>query len=269
VRAVASLVDAGPPPLALTPQRRARLLVVAGSVPPAVILGLMALLAGPLIAVLVTVAVGGALASWLWWGGERRVLTALAARPALPSDDARLLNLVDGLCAASGVRQPRVLISEDPGLNLLVAGRSTDRAILAVTSGLLSGLSRIELEGVLADGLVQIRRGDIVAATVAVATFGLAWRFAFDAGDHDAEVDRAGMALTRYPPALASAFETMDRLGTTVAGVAPSMAPLWLAHPGPRRSAPGAAPTDTGDAAATSALARPPLLARASLLREL
>lgn len=236
----------------MTPLRRAQVLIAAGSVPPAVILGLVCLLIGPVVAVIVAVAVLVVAAAWLWVGGQRQVLAAVGGRTADAITEARLINLVDGLCSTAGVRQPRLKVIDDPGLNLLVAGRRDEDAVLAVTTGLLQGLSRIQLEGVLADGLVQIRRGDIVPATVAVATFGLGVRFVLGEGDHDAEIDEAGVALTRYPPALISALETMDREGTAVAGVRSSMAHLWLADP-----LPGGART------------RPPLAERASALRQL
>jgi heat shock protein HtpX len=238
-------------PRAVSPRRRAQVLVAAGALVPAIVLGLIALVLGPLVAVVVFVVVVAAAAAWLWGAGERQVLASLRGRPATASSDARLLNLVEGLCTAAGLRPPRVVVTPHQGLNLLVAGRSADRAVLAVTAGLTEHLSRIELEGVLADGLVQIRRGDIIPTTIAVGMFGLGARWAAGSGDHDAEVDRAGVALTRYPPALASAFETMDRLGMAVPDAPPSVAPLWLADPRPAASE------------------RHPLAPRVSALREL
>ncbi len=251
--------DARHPPLVVTPLRRAQILVAAGAVPPALVLGVMALLFGPIEAVLVFVVVATGTAAWLCVAGERHVVASLGARPADPVTDARLLNLIDGLCTTAGLRPPRVLVTPHDGLNLLVTGRSSERAVLAVTTGLVEHLSRIELEGVLADGLVQIRRGDIVPATIAVATFGLGTRFAVGDPDHDAGVDRAGAALTRYPPALIRALETMDRLGTAVDGVPSSVAPLWLADP---------LPAPAGELAGRPS-GRPALNERVTALREL
>lgn len=245
----------------MTPLRRAQLLASVGALLPALAVGLIALLAGPIVAVVLFVAVGAGVGAWLWWGVERQVLASLGGRPADLQRDARLLNLIDGLCITAGVRQPNVVVTEDAGLNLLVAGHSPERATLAVTTGLVESLSRIELEGVLADGLVQIRRGDIVPATVVVAFFGIGARFAGGNGDRAGEIDRAGVALTRYPPALVSAFETMQRHGTAVAGVRSSMAHLWLADP-------TTDPASAGRAAGGDSR-RPALAARVSALREL
>ncbi|MDQ2728278.1 MAG: hypothetical protein M3Y91_10550 [Actinomycetota bacterium] len=256
-------VDRRPPPV--TPLRRAQVLVGAGAFLPAITLGLIALVLGPIVAVVVFIVAAAGAATWLWGAGERRVLASLRGRPASVSTDARLLNLIDGLCTTAGLRQPRVIVTPHSGLNLLVAGRSADKAVLAVTSGLVENLSRIELEGVLADGLVQIRRGDIIPATVAVAIFGLGARWAAGVGDHDAEVDLAGVALTRYPPALVSAFETMDRLGTALPEVPSSLAGLWLADP--RTPAPTG--TEAPGEAGTRSFRRPALAERVSALREL
>lgn len=256
---------------AVTPLRRAQVLVGAAALPPAIVLGLIALVLGPIAAVVVFVVAAAGTAAWLWGAGERQVLSSLGGRPAVASTDARLLNLIDGLCTTAGLRPPRVIVTPHQELNLLAAGRSTERAVLAVTTGLVQNLSRIELEGVLADGLVQIRRGDIIPATVAVATFGLGARWAVGAGDHDADVDLAGVALTRYPPALVSAFETMDRLGTAVPDVPPSVAGLWLADPRPAPAAgvPSGDGGGSGVDAGVRSSGRPPLAERVSALREL
>lgn len=255
-------------PTRVTPPRRAQVLVLAGALLPALIVGLIALVVGPLVAVVVFIGVAAAASIWLWGAGERQVLASLGGRSAADRTDARLLNLVDGLCTTAGLRPPRVIVTPHKGLNLLVAGRSADRAVLAVTTGLVENLSRVELEGVLADGLVQIRRGDIIPATVAVAAFGLGARWA-GTGDHDAEVDLAGVALTRYPPALVSAFETMDRLGTAVAGVPSPVVPLWLADPRPTPEGVVAGGRQPVGGGRTRPPGRSLLVERVSALREL
>jgi Zn-dependent protease with chaperone function len=239
----------------MTPERRAQVIIGAGAFVPALVVGLVGLLGGVIVAVVVFVVVLVGLAAWLSLAGERRALAGLSPRPADPDRDARLVNLVDGLCTTAGLRAPRLLVTDDPGCNLLVAGRGVDAAVLVVTRGLLDHLSRIELEGVLADGLVQIRQGDIVPATVAVATFGLGVRFALAGTAADEAADQAAAALTLYPPALARALDAMDEHGTKVAGARATTAHLWLADPRP--------------ASAGAQASRPPLAERAAALREL
>jgi heat shock protein HtpX len=222
---------------ARTPETRAT--VVAGLFAgiPAVVLGAVALLiAGPVVGVVVLVVVGSALASWARFGGERRVLASIGGRSPDPVADARLCNLVEGLSMSAGLRQPRLVLIDSPGLNAMAAGIRPSGGIVGVTTGLLNELDRIELEAVLAAELLQIRRRETLPATVLVATFGLGRTLALPA-DQDAAVDRAAVALTRYPPALASALEKLDAKGAAVAGQPASMAHLWLVDPSPTPAA--------------------------------
>jgi heat shock protein HtpX len=49
----------------------------------------------------------------------------------------------------------------------------------------------------------------------------------------ETQADLAGAALTRYPPGLAAALTRLAERPTTIAGVAPTAAHLWLADPLP------------------------------------
>ena len=140
-------------------------------------------------------------------------------------------NLVEGLSIGAGVHQPRLRVIESRGLNAVAAGTSPTRAVLGVTSGLLAELDRIELEAVLAEELVQIRRNETFPGTVLAATFGLGRGRAYPA-DRDIQADQAAVALTRYPPALAAALEKIEGKGAEVSGQGSYMALLWLADPG-------------------------------------
>lgn len=95
------------------------------------------------------------------------------AKPADPHTHARLDNLVDGLCATTGVTRPRVLVIEDDAANAFVCGRGQRRACVVVTSGLLAQASRIELEGVLARELDQIKSGEAAFNSVVAGLIGI------------------------------------------------------------------------------------------------
>jgi heat shock protein HtpX len=205
---------------------------------PALVLGAVSWAAGGVVAgVVVLVAVGAAAAIWARFGGERRVLAAIRGQDADPVSHARLVNLVEGLSIGAGLRQPRLLVLDRPGLNAVAAGTSPNRAVLGVTSALLSELDRVELEAVLAEELMQIRRRETMPGTVLAATFGLGRSLALPA-DHDVMADQAALTLTRYPPALASALEKLEAEGATVDGQPTYMSHLWLADPNsvPRRT---------------------------------
>jgi heat shock protein HtpX len=217
----------------MKPQTRATVVVALFAAVPAVVLGAIAFVtAGPVVGVVVLVAVAAILLAWARLAGDRRVAAAVGGRPAHPVDDARLWNLAEGLSISAGVRQPGLLVIDSPGLNAIAAGTRADRALVGVTSGLLVELDRIELEAVLAEELMQIRRHETTPATVLAATFGLGRAVAVRA-NQDADADQAAVALTRYPPALASALEKLEAKGAEVTGQPASLAHLWLADPRP------------------------------------
>jgi heat shock protein HtpX len=210
-----------------------RLVVVSAAV-PAVILGAVGLLGGIVVAVVVFVVVAvlaGLGAALLWRGAGTRLRARVGGRPADPRTDARLLNLIDGLCTAAGLRPPDVRVIDSPGLNALVVGTDPAASTLAVTTGLLAELSRIELEGVLADELLAIRRRWMLPATLAASIPPPLSRLAGGTTELDErEGDLAAVGLTRYPPGLVGALQKMAAKGTAVDTPA-SLAPLWFADP--------------------------------------
>ena len=244
----------------LRDNRRRGLLVVAAAVaPPALVLGAVGLLAGFVVGVVILVVVAAAGAAAVWALADRRAVVAIGGVPADLRAHARLYNLVDGLCAAGGVAPPRLVVVDDPALNALAVGRDPRKATLAVTTGILRDLSRIELEGVLANELVRIKRRSTLPGTLAAGAGPLARRVARRC-DREEAVDMAAVALTRYPPGLASALEKMAAGGTALAHPAHSVAGLWLAEPtGAARG--GRASVTTGE--------RRPLPERVAALREL
>jgi heat shock protein HtpX len=95
------------------------------------------------------------------------------AKPADPKTYARYHNLVEGLCIASGLPKPRLYVIDDPAPNAFATGRNPKHAAVAVTTGLLEKMNRVELEGVLAHELSHIRNYDILVMTIAVTMVGL------------------------------------------------------------------------------------------------
>jgi heat shock protein HtpX len=63
-------------------------------------------------------------------------------------------------------------VIDDPAPNAFATGRDPKHAAIAVTSGLLEKMNRIELEGVLAHELSHIKNYDILVSTLAVIMVG-------------------------------------------------------------------------------------------------
>jgi heat shock protein HtpX len=95
------------------------------------------------------------------------------AKPADPVEYARLHNLVEGLCIASGLPKPRIYVIADQAPNAFATGRNPEHAAVAVTTGLLEKMNRVELEGVLAHELAHIKNYDILVSTLAVTMVGI------------------------------------------------------------------------------------------------
>jgi len=108
-----------------------------------------------------------------YWNSDKVALSLSHAVPADRTQYARLYNLVEGLCIASGLPQPALYIVDDPAPNAFATGRDPKHASIAVTSGLLEKMNRIELEGVLAHELSHVRNYDIRVSSIAVCLVGV------------------------------------------------------------------------------------------------
>jgi heat shock protein HtpX len=108
-----------------------------------------------------------------YFNSDKAALAISHAKPADPQQYARLYNLVEGLCIASGLPKPRLYIIEDEAPNAFSTGRNPKHAAIAVTTGLLEKMNRVELEAVLAHELSHIRNYDILVMTLTVTMVGI------------------------------------------------------------------------------------------------
>jgi heat shock protein HtpX len=127
---------------------------------------------GPIGLIVVAIIVG--ISSFVSYFNSDKVALRMAhAVPADPVQYARYHNLVEGLCIASGLPKPRLYIVDDPAPNAFSTGRNPKHAAVAVTTGLLDKMNRVELEGVLAHELSHIRNYDVLVMTLAVTMVGI------------------------------------------------------------------------------------------------
>lgn len=130
------------------------------------------LIGGGPMASIVALVIAAVMAFTSYWKSDSIALAVSRAVPADPETYQRLHNLVEGLCIASGLPKPKVYVINDPAPNAFATGRNPQHAAIAVTTGLLEKMNRVEPEGVVAHELSHIRNYDILVSTIAVTLVG-------------------------------------------------------------------------------------------------
>jgi heat shock protein HtpX len=154
-------------------KRRSILLVAGFVVIVALVGGAFSVVIGYGVAgTIIAVTLSGVMAFASYWRADSIALAVSRAKPAPEEQYKRLHNLVEGLCIASGLPKPRVFVIDDPAPNAFATGRNPKHAAIAVTTGLLATMNRVELEGVVAHELSHIRNYDILVSTLAVTLVG-------------------------------------------------------------------------------------------------
>jgi heat shock protein HtpX len=77
--------------------------------------------------------------------------------------------MVRDLADRAGLPMPKVAVMADPTPNAFATGRNPDRAVVAVTEGLLRLVDTRELRGVIAHELGHVKNRDTLVATIAAA----------------------------------------------------------------------------------------------------
>jgi heat shock protein HtpX len=151
--------------------------------------------------VIVALVIAAILGFVSYYNSDKVALAAARARPADGPEYQRYHNLVEGLCIAAGLPKPRLYVVDDPAPNAFATGRNPKHAALAVTTGLLEEMNRVELEGVIAHELSHVKNYDILASTVAVIAVGavallanIGLRFWIFGGNRD-EGDDGGLGI--------------------------------------------------------------------------
>lgn len=191
--------------------------------------------------------------------GQRWLVGLTRSRPIGPTEHPRLSNLVDGLCLAVGLDPPELRVVDDDSFNAAAISTRPGQGVIIVTRGLATGLDRVELEGVVGVLLARLRSGEAqrsarlaLRAGAPVLLAGALWRGAPAFGSACLAVlgpvwgpimrravppatylgaDVAGALMTRYPPALVSAYEKIRRSSTMTPAAVPGAAHLWIVQP--------------------------------------
>jgi len=97
-----------------------------------------------------------------YYGGAGMILAMSRAKRIEKKDHSQLFNVIDELAISAGVPMPAIYIIDDTAPNAFATGRDPEHASVAITTGLLSKLTRDELQGVMAHELSHVQNRDIL-----------------------------------------------------------------------------------------------------------
>jgi heat shock protein HtpX len=106
----------------------------------------------------ISLALSGVLAKWMM------KVQLIQGNPAGRAMDIMLI--VKKLTQAAGLKMPKVGIYDSTEVNAFATGPTKNRALVAVSTGLLNKMNNDELEGVLAHEITHISNGDMVTMTL-------------------------------------------------------------------------------------------------------
>ncbi len=145
----------------------------------------VAVLIGIGVSPVLVVVVAAGFFGFQYWYSDRIALFSMNGRIVSPQEAPELHGVIDRLCALSDVPKPAVAIADTDVPNAFATGRSSKRAVVCATTGLLRRLDVEELEGVLAHEMSHVAHRDVAVMTVASflgVLAGLITKWAFYAG---------------------------------------------------------------------------------------
>lgn len=101
-----------------------------------------------------------------YYNSDKMVMAISGAKQIEKKDNPELFRIVENLSIASGLPMPKVYIIEDTAPNAFATGRDPKHASIAFTTGILSKLNKLELEGVAAHELSHVGNFDTRLMTI-------------------------------------------------------------------------------------------------------
>jgi heat shock protein HtpX len=102
-----------------------------------------------------------------WYNSDTVAMKAMRAREVTPEEAPELHAMIDRLCTLADMPKPRVGVADVNVPNAFATGRSPNRSVVCVTTGILGMLTVDEMEGVLAHELSHVAHRDVLVMTIA------------------------------------------------------------------------------------------------------
>jgi heat shock protein HtpX len=99
------------------------------------------------------------------WTAKRAMGVRIIERPSNAAET-WLVETVRRQAQAAGIGMPEVGVFDSPDMNAFATGPRRDNALVAVSTGLLNGMSQREAEAVLAHEVSHVANGDMVTLTL-------------------------------------------------------------------------------------------------------
>ena len=213
--------------------------VAAIAVPFAIVLWLIGL---SFWAVLVALVIAGGSTAWRMRDLDARLARRFGAVPVDPDAHPRLASVAESVAMAVGIPQPRLFVIDSAAGNAITWGAGDGPPSLAVTTGLLHRLDRVELEAVLAHQATMVNDRPVDVITLGAHLFGplaggplagIVASFIHTTTDPRSIVlaDLEGARATRYPPGMVAALEALLDTDTLVPAVPRAFSNLCLVTP--------------------------------------
>lgn len=107
-----------------------------------------------------------------YWWSDKIILWISDAKEILPENNKEIYRLVENLCITAGLPLPKIYLIPDTAPNAFATGRNPEKAVIALTKGIIDKLEKRELEAVIAHELSHIGNRDILLGTVITVLVG-------------------------------------------------------------------------------------------------
>jgi heat shock protein HtpX len=145
--------------------RMTSVMFLLGAVFVALVVAVMFILPPAWTPIIAVIAIG--IAWGQWYFSDKVAMKAMRAREVTPEEAPELHAMIDRLCALADMPKPRVGVADISVPNAFATGRSPERSVVCVTTGILGLLTADEMEAVLAHELSHVAHRDVTVMTIA------------------------------------------------------------------------------------------------------
>lgn len=107
-----------------------------------------------------------------YFAGGKIALAVSGAKEVTRQNVPQIYNMVENLCIAAGLPNPKIYVIDSQAMNAFATGRDPNHSAVALTRGIIEKLEKRELEGVIAHELSHIGNYDIRLSMLVVALVG-------------------------------------------------------------------------------------------------